>query len=147
MTLLRFLAAILSFGALYTKPSRSFVGSPRRIDNWIRGWCLHCWRTFSENRWICYHSFSEILQISEKYWYPLQHFLEDRQLRKKENFRTPDSVVHPSQRLNESLRRFGMKTHQYLNWLSKIEGISLKLKTRSGSYSGLDKSFQAKIKT
>ncbi len=42
---------------------------------------------------------------------------------------------------------FGIKMHQYLNWLPKIEGISLQLKTRSGSYSGLDKSIQAKKKT
>ncbi len=33
MKLLRFLAAILSFGVLHTKPSRRFVESPRRIDN------------------------------------------------------------------------------------------------------------------
>ncbi len=34
--------------------------------------------------------------------------------------------------------------HQYLKELSKIEEPSLKLKTRSGSHSGLDKSMQAK---
>jgi hypothetical protein len=33
MKLLRFLAAILSFGVLHTKPSRRFVESPRRIDS------------------------------------------------------------------------------------------------------------------
>jgi hypothetical protein len=33
LELLRFLATILSFGALHTKPSRRFVESPRRIDN------------------------------------------------------------------------------------------------------------------
>jgi hypothetical protein len=33
MKLLRFLAAILSFGVLHTIPSRRFVESPRRIDN------------------------------------------------------------------------------------------------------------------
>ncbi len=33
MRLLRFLATILSFGALHTKPSRRFVEFPRRIDN------------------------------------------------------------------------------------------------------------------
>jgi hypothetical protein len=33
MKLLRFLATILSFGALRTKPSLRFVESPRRIDN------------------------------------------------------------------------------------------------------------------
>jgi hypothetical protein len=36
------------------------------------------------------------------------------------------------------------ETHQYLNWLSKFEGVFLKLKTRSSSYSGLDKSIQKK---
>jgi hypothetical protein len=39
---------------------------------------------------------------------------------------------------------FLYEAHQYLNWLSKIEGISLKLKKQSSSYSGLDKSIQAK---
>jgi hypothetical protein len=34
--LLRFLAAILSFGVLHTKPSRKFVESPRRIDNCLK---------------------------------------------------------------------------------------------------------------
>jgi hypothetical protein len=33
LKLLRFLATILSFGALHTKPSRKFYESPRRIDN------------------------------------------------------------------------------------------------------------------
>jgi hypothetical protein len=33
LKLLRFLATILSFGALHTKPSRRFYESPRRIDN------------------------------------------------------------------------------------------------------------------
>jgi hypothetical protein len=33
MKLLRFLAAILSFGVLHTKPSQRFYESPRRIDN------------------------------------------------------------------------------------------------------------------
>jgi hypothetical protein len=33
MKLLRFLAAILSFGVLHTKPSLRFYESPRRIDN------------------------------------------------------------------------------------------------------------------
>jgi hypothetical protein len=36
MKLLRFLAAILSFGALHTKPSWRFYESPRRIDNCLR---------------------------------------------------------------------------------------------------------------
>jgi hypothetical protein len=38
------------------------------------------------------------------------------------------------------------ETHQYLNWLSKIEWISLKLKNQKQSYTGLDKSIQAKKK-
>jgi hypothetical protein len=38
---------------------------------------------------------------------------------------------------------FFYETYQNLSWLSKIEGMSLKLKTRSSSYSGLDKSIQA----
>jgi hypothetical protein len=33
LKLLRYLATILSFGALHTKPSRRVVESPRRIDN------------------------------------------------------------------------------------------------------------------
>jgi hypothetical protein len=36
MKLLRFLAAILSFGVLHTKPSRRFYESPRRIDNCLK---------------------------------------------------------------------------------------------------------------
>jgi hypothetical protein len=33
LNVLRFLAAILSFGVLHTKPSRRFVESSRKIDN------------------------------------------------------------------------------------------------------------------
>jgi hypothetical protein len=33
MMLLRFLAAILSFGAIYIKPSQTIIESPRRIDH------------------------------------------------------------------------------------------------------------------
>jgi hypothetical protein len=36
MKLLRFLAAILSFGVLHTNPSRRFVESPRRTDNCLK---------------------------------------------------------------------------------------------------------------
>jgi hypothetical protein len=36
MKLLRFLATILSFGALHTKPSRRFYESLRRIDNCLK---------------------------------------------------------------------------------------------------------------
>jgi hypothetical protein len=36
MKLLRFLAAILSFGVLHTKPSQRFNESPRRIDNCLK---------------------------------------------------------------------------------------------------------------
>jgi hypothetical protein len=42
------------------------------------------------------------------------------------------------------LEKFWPETHQKLKWLSQIEGTSLKFKTRSGSYSGLDASIQDK---
>jgi hypothetical protein len=137
MMLLRFLAAILSFGAFHTKPSRRFYESLRRIDNWICGSpvnlsCiasflethLRCWRTFSENRGISCQSFLEIrsntlCSVSGRTANPEKGKLKNHAL-------SCQSVL-------EFLRMFKKiwyETHQYFYWLSKIKGISLKLKTQ-----------------
>ncbi len=64
---------------------------------------------------------------------PRAVFLGEPLTQKKENWRTLDLVVNPSRRFVETLRRFVLyETRQYFNRLSKIEGPSLKLKSRSG---------------
>jgi hypothetical protein len=65
MKLFQFLAAILSFGALYTKPSLRFGESSRRIDN-CPGDTLMLLKNILGDRGISCQSFSEIRRISEK---------------------------------------------------------------------------------
>jgi hypothetical protein len=144
MMLLRFLATTLSYDAFYTKPSWRFVESPRRIDNWIRGSPInrdtkHAYVVEEYSRWTAElfvnhfrrfyespRSIDTLCSISrrklENRWLSCQSFLEIHRISKK----------------------FWYEMHQYLNWLSKIEGISLKLKKQKekGFYSGLDKSIQ-----
>jgi hypothetical protein len=61
-----FLAAVLSFGALHTKPSWRFVESPRRIDSCLKDMLMLLKNSPRTAELRC-KSFSEILRISERY--------------------------------------------------------------------------------
>jgi hypothetical protein len=108
MMLLQFLATILSFSLFYTSPSWRFIESPRRIDNWIRGspWFYESPRSIDTLCRILRGSLTQKKGKLENCGLNFQSFLE----------------ILSEKVWNEA--------QHYLNWLSKIERISLKLKNQ-----------------
>ncbi len=130
---LQFLAAILSFGAFYTKSCWRFIESPRRIDNWICGSprnrdTLMLLRTFSGNSGINHQSFLEFYKSPRSI---------DSLCSISRRTANPDrrKIVEPWTQLSSLCQVFleilvWHETYQNLSWLSKIEGMSLKLKNQ-----------------
>jgi hypothetical protein len=143
MKLLRFVAAILSFGVLQTKPSRRFYKSLRRINNCLKDTLMLLKNIFGEPRnWL-----SIILGDStnlQEVLTPLAVFLGEPLTHKKEKLENRGLSCQSFLEILQISEKVWYGTHQYLKLQSKIEESSLKLKTSSGSHSGLDKSIQAK---
>jgi hypothetical protein len=146
MMFLQFSAAILSFGAFHTK-------------SWPKNWQLNPWFSNKQRHaYVVEHSRRTtelVVNHSRRFYESLKHELltpfvaflgrtDNLEKRKIGEPQTQESILlGDSMNLRESL----VWKASIINWLPKIEGISLKLKTRSGSYSGLDKSIQATKKT
>jgi hypothetical protein len=124
MKLLRFLATILSFGALHTKPSRRFVESPRRIDNCLIETLMLFKNILGEPlNWLSTTNLREVLT-------PFAAFLEGPLTQNNEKL---ENRVLSCQSFSEILRiseKVWYETHQYLKLLSKIEETSLKFKNQ-----------------
>ncbi len=123
LKLLPFLATILSFSALHTKPSRRFYESPRRFDNCLLEKLMLLKNVLGEPlNWL-----SIILGDStnlREILTPFAAFLGEPLTQNKE---TLENRVFSCQSFSE-IRRISMKvwyeTHQYLKELSKIEETS-----------------------
>jgi hypothetical protein len=107
MKLLRFLAAILSFGVLHTKSSQRFVESPRRIDNCLKGTLMLLKNILKEpwNRLLIILGDSMNLR---EVMTPFAAFLGGPLNQKKEKLENR-GLSCPSRNFVESSRRFGME--------------------------------------
>ncbi len=132
LKLLRFLATILSFGALHTKPSRKFVESPRRIDNCLIETLMLLKNILGEPL----NQLSIILGDSQnlrEVLTPFAAFLGELLTQNKEKL---ENRVLNCQSLSDILRiseKVWYETYQYLKLLSKIEETSLKFKNQKRS--------------
>jgi hypothetical protein len=150
--LLWFLAAILSFGASHTKPSRILLESPRRIVNWV---CSSPVFLFSELAIL-----RETLQRVSTSWRFLEYprmienwfrgspriFFNNISISLKSLQYKLENCGPICQSFSEILRisdKVWYEMLQNLKWLSKIKGASLNWNARSDSWSGLDKTTQA----
>ncbi len=131
MKLLRFLATVLSFGALHTKPSRRLYEPPRRIDNCRIETLMLLKNILGEPlNWL-----SIILGDStnlREVLTPFAAFLGGPLTQNKDKLE------------NRILSCQSYETHQYLKLLSKIEETSLKCKNQKRFPFRLYKSIQAK---
>jgi hypothetical protein len=129
LKLLRFLATILSFGALHTKPSRRLYESPRRIDNCLIEMLMFLLNILGEPlNWLAIilgdsTNLREVLT-------PFAAFLGEPLTQNKEKLE--NRVLH-CQSFSEILRiseKIWYGTRQYWKLLSKIEETSLKFKNQ-----------------
>ncbi len=129
MKLLRFLATVLSFGALHTKPFRRFVESSRRIDNCLIETLMLLKNILGEPlNWL-----SIILEDSTNLLEVLTHFAAFLGGPLTQNKEKLENRVLSCQSFSEILRiseKVWYETHQYLKLLSKIEETSLKFKNQ-----------------
>jgi hypothetical protein len=129
LKLLQFLATILNFGELHTKPSRSFVESPRRIDNCLIETLMLLKNILGEPlNW-----FSIILGDSTNLREVLTPFAAFLRKQLTQNKEKSENRVLSCQSFSEILwisEKVWYETHQYLKFLSKIEETSLNFKNQ-----------------
>jgi hypothetical protein len=129
LKLLRFLATILSFGALHTKPSRRFLESPRRIDNCPIETLMLLKNILGEPlNWLSI-IFGDSTNLREVLT-PFAAFLGEPLTQNKGKLK---NRVVSCQSFSEILRiskKVWYETHQYLKLQSKIGYTSLKFKNQ-----------------
>jgi hypothetical protein len=113
MKLLRFLAAILSFGVLHTNPSWRFYKSPRRIDNCLKDTLMLLKNILGEPRnWL-----SIILGDSKnlrEVLTPFAAFLGGPLSQKKEKLENRGLSCQSFSEIHRISEKVWYGTHQYL---------------------------------